>query len=129
MAAQAGQQFHLDELTELMSVEGSTSPLKGLSVRVVGVLTSLDFAEGMATIKHRGASLVVDMTMVESSVPYHVGDWLQAIGELFISDRSVLTLRARICTVVNGLNVELYEKAVDSTRKFAHALLTGSGGS
>ena len=72
---------------------------------------------------------MVDMTMVESSVPYHVGDWLQAIGELFISDRSVLTLRARICTVVNGLNVELYEKTVDSTRSFAQALLTASGGS
>ena len=79
--------------------------------------------------------MIVDMRMVESATPFHVGDWLQAIGELLIvgEDGSsgdggggggALWLRARICRNVNGLNVALYERALEATREFERELLS-----
>ena len=52
----------------------------------VGCLAALDHAQGTATIEHRAASLVVDLRVVENTIPLHVGDWLLTIGELLLDD-------------------------------------------
>ena len=136
MGACSGRPWHLDELAVRAAAADGAVWLAGRSVRVLGVLTALDHAGGSVTIAHRGASLTVDMRLLESATPLHVGDWLQAIGELLLDDSpapaleggapagapAALCLRARVCRNVNGLNVGLYEKAIEATREFEREL-------
>ena len=136
MGACSGRPWHLDEIAVRAAAADGAVWLAGRSVRVLGVLTALDHAGGSVTIAHRGASLTVDMRLLESATPLHVGDWLQAIGELLLDDSpapaleggapagapAALCLRARVCRNVNGLNVGLYEKAIEATREFEREL-------
>ena len=56
-----------------------------------------------------------------------VGEMLQIFGELLVEADGSRTLRARIARNVNGLNIELYERAVEAKRAFERELSSSFG--
>jgi len=111
-ALRHGQLWLLDEL-----VACDPQRLHEQSVRVVGRVTGLDLCHSRASISHAGASLQVDIILLDpQTMPLRLSTLVQIIGEI-VSDGSLL-LRARVCRVVDGLNMALYEKAVALQRSF-----------
>jgi hypothetical protein len=116
MGVDSAAVLHLDELD-------GDRVTAGMSVRVLGELTEIDLEAGRAIIEQREASLAVDLRAIEG-YSFHLGDLLQLFGELVpngddkASAASCWLLRARIARNVLGLNVELYERAVEAKRAF-----------
>lgn len=117
----SGTIIHLHEIT--------AHARPGMSVRVLGVLEELDTYTGCAVLTHpqRDAALAINLTQALEGArrAFHIGDLLQIVGELNASSAAdpgstgeTLVLYARVALVVNGMNVELYERTVDARRAF-----------
>ena len=90
--------------------ELQTNDSEGRSVRVVGRIFSLDFAHSRCTVSHRGQSLLVDTSLLEA-LPFRLNALVSLIGEVAV-DESGIILRARVCSSVDGLSVDMWDKSV-----------------
>ena len=118
--AQAGHGVivHLHEaLASHASGGDGTSLRDGMSVRVQGVVRSFDPHAATLMIEQRGATLEVDVALL-GDVPVHVGDLCQVLGELEVPACGSRRVRARIARNVNGLGLELWDRAVKAKRAF-----------
>jgi len=95
----------------------TASNMHGSSVRVMGVLESFDPDASHAKIAMDGVSLAVDVSLVPGADPHRVGSLYQYIGELDVRGTDK-TLRARVARCVDGLDVEVYKRALQVRRKF-----------
>ena len=87
-------------------------------VRVLGMLVELDIVAGRAVIERCEARVAVDTALLEDT-PFHLGELLEFIGELYIrSAEDPPVLRARIVRNVTGLNLQLYQRVVADLRTF-----------
>jgi hypothetical protein len=104
----------------LVEVRDGGESAHGSSVRVMGVLESFDPDASRGVIAMDGASLAVDVSLVPGADPHRVGSMYQYIGEVDVrgADR---TLRARVARCVDGLDVEVYKRALQVRRKFLRA--------
>ena len=97
------------------------------SVRVTGALESYDPVAARARVGVDGESLWVDVSKVSGADPHRVGSLYQYIGEL---DAAVgggpdptepkPVLRARVARCVDGLDLLVYHKALETRNKFLH---------
>ncbi|KAL3675358.1 hypothetical protein R1sor_025306 [Riccia sorocarpa] len=95
------------------------------SVRVMGLLESFTVDTGIAVISHGGVRFRVDLEHVRD-VSLRKGSRYQFIGELvpdptYTCDK--LKLQARVARNVDGINVDLYEKALQLRRQFERKYL------
>ncbi|CAM0136432.1 hypothetical protein VKS41_006752 [Umbelopsis sp. WA50703] len=112
MAIPAGKPVMLQEL-----VQGPAN-YDGTSVRATGILMGYNPDENRAIIEHKGCSLDVATDLLDTFA-YNTKDLLQCIGELEYShDSNRLLLRARVSRKVDGLDLDLYEKAMMIHRKY-----------
>ncbi|XP_024538129.1 uncharacterized protein LOC112348939 [Selaginella moellendorffii] len=116
---EAGTIVQLPELLE----PGSPFCRHMKSLRVMGTLESFDVESGVAHIRHEGASLAVDTTLLRD-IHLRPGSLYQFIGELLL--QSGMMLRARVARNVDGLDVKLYEKALRLRRIFQEQRATSS---
>ncbi|XXQ32756.1 Telomere-capping, CST complex subunit [Plasmodiophora brassicae] len=90
----------------------------GDSVRVVARLRSIDPDGAKAVVELDGAELAVDLSLVETQRPIlRVPSLLSFLGEMQAGGG----LRARVVTCVDGLDLNLYRKAVAVRRHREHA--------
>eukprot|EP00246_Nothoceros_aenigmaticus_P017112 TRINITY_DN814_c0_g2_i2.p1 TRINITY_DN814_c0_g2~~TRINITY_DN814_c0_g2_i2.p1 ORF type:complete len:133 (+),score=2.56 TRINITY_DN814_c0_g2_i2:168-566(+) len=91
----------------------------GASLRVTGRLLSYDAETAMAVIADGGSSIRVD-TQHLRCVPLRISSLFQFIGELQIPATSSpqMVLLARVGRNVDGLDLDLYEKALQLRRQF-----------
>ncbi|KAJ3020922.1 hypothetical protein HKX48_009526 [Thoreauomyces humboldtii] len=125
-ALQHGEILHI---SEIVSSQGSNAPV---SVRVLGTLVAFDSTNSLALIDHLGARLTVDAQLLG---PFHhrLKSLLQFIGEIdrqWVPPPNIafepprpprgpgMVLRARIVRNVDGLDVPLYDQALQIRRKF-----------
>ena len=105
----------------------NASSLHDHSVRVTGSLESYDPVAARARVGADGESLWVDVSKVSGADPHRVGSLYQYIGEL---DAAVgggpdptepkPVLRARVARCVDGLDLLVYHKALETRNKFLH---------
>eukprot|EP00270_Netrium_digitus_P020243 TRINITY_DN8271_c0_g1_i1.p3 TRINITY_DN8271_c0_g1~~TRINITY_DN8271_c0_g1_i1.p3 ORF type:complete len:128 (-),score=34.07 TRINITY_DN8271_c0_g1_i1:353-736(-) len=113
-----GRIVFLDELEEL------GAEALGGSFRVMGRIVKVDNSEGARVeIVHGGASLVVGMQHVGGGgVPlvFKEGSLFQFIGEIDPDpfDGMKFILQARVARNVDGLDENLFRKAIELRRKF-----------
>ena len=107
-------------IRSLLEVRDGGENAHGSSVRVMGVLESFDPDASRGVIAMDGASLAVDVSLVPGADPHRVGSMYQYIGEVDIrgADR---TLKARVARCVDGLDIEVYKRALQVRRKFLRA--------
>jgi hypothetical protein len=97
----------------LLEVRDGGESAHGSSVRVMGVLESFDPDASRGVIAMDGA-------LVPGADPHRVGSMYQYIGEVDMrgADR---TLKARVARCVDGLDIEVYKRALQVRRKFLRA--------
>ncbi|KAJ3150402.1 hypothetical protein HDU89_003183 [Geranomyces variabilis] len=120
----AGTILHISEIQRPSRQFGNQ-----VSVRVLGRLVDFDPIHNLALIEHRGASLAIDAALLG---PFHhrIKALLQFIGEVERNWTPPETLpfqlgpgahhpilRARIARNVDGLDVPLYEQALEIRRR------------
>ena len=62
-----------------------------------------------------GCELVIDTSLVEP-MAFNRGSLYQFIGEVDVNEK--LTLRARIACCIDGVDMELFNQALDARRKY-----------
>ena len=110
-AVSPGVLLRLDELA-------SCAP--GSSVRVLGKVLRIEHEDGWrAVIELHQARLTVDLSHLPmDGHAFHKGDLFQFLGELLVDEHGSLLLRARIARSFQGVDVGLYERAVEVKRAF-----------
>ncbi|KAG2173825.1 hypothetical protein INT43_005245 [Umbelopsis isabellina] len=112
MAIPAGTPILLQELVQ------EPATYHGRSVRATGILMGYNPDENRAIIEHKGHALDVATDLLDT-FSYNTKDLLQCIGELeYNHDSNRLLLRARVSRKVDGLDLDLYEKAIMVHRKY-----------
>ena len=104
-----GEVLHIGELLE----RGDAA--NGTSVRVLGTLEDHDIAGARLRISHAGHSLAVDSSAL-GGIAVRPGELLQFIGEVSVEPPPLL--RARVMLRVDGLNIALFDKALQAQRAF-----------
>ncbi|KNC97385.1 uncharacterized protein SPPG_07312, partial [Spizellomyces punctatus DAOM BR117] len=118
-----GKIVHIEEI-QAQSMSGS-------SVRVIGTLLTYDTNTSLAVIEHARSQLVVDLSLL-GPFSNRTKSLLQFIGEvetwqpppnlpfscLPSASRNYLILRARIARNVDGLDLSMYDQALQIRRKF-----------
>ncbi|CAK9219723.1 unnamed protein product [Sphagnum troendelagicum] len=104
---------HLDELHASSPFAATPSQ----SLRVLGQLNSYDVETGIVLITEAGASLKVD-TQLLHDVALRQGSLYQFIGELNFTASNEMVLQARVGRNVDGLDLKLYDKALQLRRQF-----------
>ncbi|XP_038062460.1 CST complex subunit TEN1-like [Patiria miniata] len=104
-------------LSELM--EGS-SEVTG-HVRILARLQSYDCIKQQAVVcnveRNCNHQLLIDTRLVE---PFHAraGSVFQFLGEIDYGENAQIILRARVVRCVDGVDVAMYNKALDAQRRF-----------
>jgi hypothetical protein len=113
------------QIRSMKEVHDNLAAMHGTSVRVMGVLRSFDPDTSTAVVEADGLRLVVDLSLVPGGDPHRVGSSYQYIGELEVGTQSESksksappTLRARVARNVDGLDQEVYRRALQVRRKF-----------
>ncbi|KAI8918301.1 telomere-capping, CST complex subunit-domain-containing protein [Powellomyces hirtus] len=110
-------------------INSNPGPIEPKSVRVLGILVAFDSTHTLALIEHAGAHLIVDAALLG---PFHhrLKSLLQFIGEVErgwkppkdlpfeLPPGPQVLLRARIVRNVDGLDLPLYDQALEIRRKF-----------
>ncbi|XP_022109350.1 CST complex subunit TEN1-like [Acanthaster planci] len=113
---QSGKIVKLSELTDTLS-----EVYRGQHVRVMARLVSYDCIKGQAVVcsveRHCSHQLLVDTRLVE---PFggRVSSVFQILGEMDSLDNGQPVLRARVVRCVDGTDVAMYYKALETQRKF-----------
>ncbi|CAM6090023.1 unnamed protein product [Calypogeia fissa] len=94
------------------------------SLRILGLLESYSVQTAMAVITHGGAKFRVD-TQHLRNLEMRIGSLYQFIGELLPDPEfpSQLMLQARVGRNVDGLDLDLYDKALQIRRQFEQKYL------
>ena len=92
----------------------------GCSARVVGRLVHFDAARATARLEQRGVTLDIDFSFLDPLPQCTQGDLLCCIGELAAPAEVACApvLRARVASIVSGLSLDAYERAVEARRTF-----------
>ncbi|PFX26836.1 CST complex subunit TEN1-like [Stylophora pistillata] len=105
----SGQLLRVKELTHL-----GTS-LDGKSVRTWGRAVAHNMARSQLKVSDEGIELIIDTSYVEP-IAFNRGSLYQFIGEVYVYDNIIL--RARIATCIDGMNMDLFNQALDIRRKY-----------
>ncbi|XP_033641200.1 CST complex subunit TEN1-like [Asterias rubens] len=110
------------EIMKLQEVIDSASQLTGKAVRLIAKLDTYDCVKQRATLcsidRQHNQRFLLDTRFIE---PFHArpGSVFQFIGELdSASSNHQPILRARVVRCVDGMDVAMYNKALDAQRKF-----------
>eukprot|EP00249_Psilotum_nudum_P005514 c18954_g1_i1 orf=392-799(-) len=90
------------------------------SLRVMGLLQNYQVDSGIAVISEGGASLKIDTQHIRN-LQFSIGSLYQFIGELSFPAGDTpdqMILQARVGRNVDGLDVKLYDKALQLRRQF-----------
>ena len=104
-------------IAELMSRGDAAT---GMSVRVLGALEEQNIGAATLRITHASHSLVVDTSALGGIASLQRGALLQFIGE--VATDPLLVVRARVMIRVDGLNLNLFDKALHEQRAFLAAM-------
>eukprot|EP01114_Cavostelium_apophysatum_P004531 TRINITY_DN1481_c0_g1_i1.p1 TRINITY_DN1481_c0_g1~~TRINITY_DN1481_c0_g1_i1.p1 ORF type:complete len:124 (-),score=23.30 TRINITY_DN1481_c0_g1_i1:409-780(-) len=96
-------------------VSGDVQP--GAYIRILGKCTS---NKKPISIEHNGSVLKVDTSSLRD-IEFKTNSLYQFIGEL-VRQKNELVLRARVGRNVDGIDVPLYEKALEIRRNFERNL-------
>ncbi|KAL1511423.1 hypothetical protein AB1Y20_006222 [Prymnesium parvum] len=91
------------------------------SVRVLATLTQLDVHAATALASHRGASCALDLRAL-CGESLRAGELYHFVGELEVGRGGARTLRVRLARPMAGVDVELYERALEARRGFVERL-------
>jgi len=105
----SGQILRLKEVLHL------GTRLDGKSVRTWGRAKAHDITTSELKVYEDGCELVIDTSLVEP-MAFNRGSMYQFIGEVNISERIVL--RARIACCIDGMDMDLFNQALDIRRKY-----------
>ena len=103
------------EVLHIAEILARGDACNGASVRVLGTLEDHDVAAARLRISHAGSTLAVDSSAL-GGIAVRPGELLQFIGEISVEPPALL--RARIIIRVDGLNVQLFDKALQAQRAF-----------
>eukprot|EP01091_Cochliopodium_minus_P013896 TRINITY_DN4595_c0_g1_i1.p1 TRINITY_DN4595_c0_g1~~TRINITY_DN4595_c0_g1_i1.p1 ORF type:complete len:119 (-),score=23.93 TRINITY_DN4595_c0_g1_i1:11-367(-) len=87
---------------------------EGKSVRVIGMITSIDIPKSTAEIDYKGNKLNLDTKLLEK-IDFKLNQLVQIIGEIYYIDNKAF-LRARISRLMTGFDINYYEKIVKIKR-------------
>ncbi|OZJ02520.1 hypothetical protein BZG36_04263 [Bifiguratus adelaidae] len=110
------------DIVFLDEIEKDIVKWSGRMVRVLAVLESYDPQENRASIELEGYRLAVDTSLL-GVFSYHLNSLYQWIGELHVNNNKAtheesLILHARIMSNSDGLDIQLYRKAVQLRREY-----------
>ena len=74
-----------------------------------------DITKSQLKVCNEGCELIIDTSFVEP-MAFNRGSLYQFIGEVDINEKMVL--RARIATCIDGMDMELFNQALDIRRKY-----------
>ena len=108
--AASGQILRLEELSSNAALHA------GASVRVLGKLTGFDAAASEATLEDAGWPLKVDTSLLGQPA-LRIGGLFSFIGETE-TRHDGLRLRARVVRCVDGIDLGLFDRALQLRRQF-----------
>ena len=76
-----------------------------------------NIADQVVEIKDSGQELIICSNLIEP-VAFQIGHLYQFIGEMTDTGRDSLVLRARVAICVDGLDMNLFQQALDIRRKY-----------
>ena len=80
-------------------------------------LKEYDLSSQWAILQHQKHIIKVD-TKYLGDFKHIIGNYYSVLGEIHIDDSQDLVLNARLIRNVNGLDISLYEKILETRRKF-----------
>jgi hypothetical protein len=104
----------------LLRLDELASCAPGSSVRVLGKVVRIEHEDGWrAVIELHQTRLTVDLSHLPTDGHvFHKEDLFQFLGELLVDEHGSRLLRARIARSFQGVDVGLYERAVEVKRAF-----------
>lgn len=105
----SGQILRIKELIHL------GASLDGKSVRTWGRALTHNIARSQLKVCDEGIELIIDTSFVEPTA-FNRGSLYQFIGEVYVSENIIL--RARIATCIDGMDMNLFNQALDIRRKY-----------
>ncbi|KAI9208518.1 telomere-capping, CST complex subunit-domain-containing protein [Polychytrium aggregatum] len=109
---QAAQIVHIDEIAQRLD------ELAGQSVRVVGRISKIDPMSNLLVLERRTATLTVRTDLVGDAAPLRERMLIQVIGNLEMGTHCTAHVDAKIIRNVDGLDLDLWESAVEMRRRF-----------
>lgn len=115
IGVQSGKPTFIDEISNCVNKK----TLLGHSVNVIGRLTVHEVSNCLAKLAdpQSKSELCVDTSLIE---PFDArfGSLFNMIGELEDGNQNEIVLRARVVRCVDGLDLSLYRKAIESQRRY-----------
>jgi hypothetical protein len=115
IGVQSGKPTFIEEISQYQD----KTTLFGHSVNVVGRLTVHDVGTCLAKLadSQSKSDLCIDTSLIE---PFEArfGSLFNMIGELEAGNQNDIMLKARVVRCVDGLDLSLYRKAIESQRKY-----------
>ncbi|KAK9703206.1 hypothetical protein K7432_010867 [Basidiobolus ranarum] len=120
MSLKSGKIVFIKELVQ------SLNDWEGESVRVTGLLVTYDVHTNLATIQHNDYTLTIDTSLL-GVFSHRINGLFQFVGELSNQNPqqpqktrniSEYLLLARVVRNMEGLDLQLYEKAIAIRKKF-----------
>lgn len=113
---ESGEPLFIEEVIQRLSTEN----LEGKSVRISGKLEEHNAQDCIARLvdPQSGKHLVINTVLIEPFAAKK-GSLFQMIGELeYLNNKSEVILKARVVRCVDGLDMMMYRKALQSQREY-----------